>query len=368
MENAGNLEDDIDDIVDLSCIPELEPYARQISLLRPQTSKQARLQLILARLSSDHATVIRQSLVELKRFMLQSNSDFIRDITSGDTFDPLVGQIVQVLLKAACREGEHDDAQRLLAFDCFGVLGAADPDRFEMYVPEARMIVLSNFADEQEAHSFALHLIQDILVGAFRSAHDLKFQNHLAFAMQELLKFCQFTPDLVLQGSTSSIPIRVRNRWASLPEGVLETVTPLLGAKYSLSENAPQVHEHPIYPTQATYREWLQTWTSHLITRVSGQRAKDIFEVFRAAVRNKDVGVAHHILPHLVLNVLVSGKDEDVQQVRVEIITVLEDRINIASPFSPVKRLLSAQVRFQPHSKLSDFDWNSGNLHVDGSP
>jgi len=62
------------------------------------------------------------------------------------------------------------------------------------------------------------------------------------------------------------------------------------------------------------------------------------------AVRNKDVAVAHHILPHLVLNILISGKEEDVQGIRLELLAVLEDQVDVDSGSTADKKLLSAQV------------------------
>jgi serine/threonine-protein kinase ATR len=102
--------------------------------------------------------------------------------------------------------------------------------------------------------------------------------------------------------------------------------------------------EHPIYPNTSTYREWLQLWTSNLITRASGDVARSIFGVFRSAVRNKDVGVAHHLLPHLVLNILISGTESDSGDIRSEILAVLEDQVDFNSESTSDKKLLSAQV------------------------
>ena len=79
--------------------------------------------------------------------------------------------------------------------------------------------------------------------------------------------------------------------------------------------------------------------------QASGSTAQTIFSVFRSAVRNKDVGVAHHLLPHLVLNILISGSEEDAQNIRKELLVVLEDQVNADSNSSPDKKLLSAQVR-----------------------
>ena len=334
------------DIVDLSVIPELEPLARQLKELRGPKTPREELQRILDQSSSDNLTVAMQSLGELKSFMLKQHKNYIREVTSGDMFDPVVGQLLAALFAAACREGDRTEGLRILAFECIGVLGAVDPDRCEIGVRNASMVVLKNFTDEGEAVIFALHLIQDLLVGAFRSTSDIKYQSHLAYSIQELLKFCQFTPALVAAGNMASVPVKVRNRWNALPKHVLETVTPLLEARFTLNQSSNADIQHPIYPTQSTYREWIQLWTTHLITKASGPIAQKLFGVFRSAVRSKDVVVAHHLLPHLVLNILISGNEDDAFSIRSELLTVLQDQVDTESNSTSDKKLLSAQVRF----------------------
>ena len=204
-----------------------------------------------------------------------------------------------------------------------------------------------NFVDEAESFSFVLHLIADVLVGAFRSTSDIKYQGHLAFAIQELMRFCKFSPGLVsAPGSSSSIPLKVRLRWDSLPKHMLGTLSPLLSSRYILEAGPPKQVKLPVYPTMQTYREWIQTWTTHLLTRTSGERATAIFNVFYPIVRDRDVGIARHLLPHLVLHVLVSGRDDDVGNIRSELLAVLEDQIDADSHSTSDKKLLSAQVRF----------------------
>lgn len=337
----------LEEIVDLSVIEELEPLYFRLKTLRDTSSSEQELQRILNQSSSDNPTVTTQALRELKSFMMKDHKDYIRQITSGDIFDPRVGQILASLLTTACRDnGDGSEGIRLLSFECIGVLGAVDPDRCEIAYRNTNMVVMKNFTDEGESMVFALHLIQDLLVGAFRSTSDIKYQSHLAYSIQELLKFCQFTP-AVLTTSGASAPVKARNRWKSLPKHVLETVTPLLEGRFKLTNSSNTNIQHPIYPTQSTYREWIQLWTTHLITRASGDTAQRIFGVFRSAVRNKDVVVAHHILPHLVLNILISGNDDDAVSVRTEILTVLEDQVDLESNSTSDKKLLSAQVEVQ---------------------
>jgi serine/threonine-protein kinase ATR len=333
------------EVVDLGTIPELRQLQERLTSLRNSWTPKDKLRKLLERSSNDNVTVAVQSLCELKSFMLTEHKDFIRHLSTGDFFDPLVGQILAALITAACRDGEVMEPLRLLAFECIGVLGAVDPDRCEIGFSDKRMVVLHNFTDEGESVIFVLHLIVDVLVGAFRSTSDTKYQSHLAYTIQELLQFCKFTPALVTsEMNHPSVLLKIRKRWDSLPKHVLETVTPLLEARFRLDLKPLPDLKHPIYSHQATYREWIQLWTSYLITKASGGTAQTIFNVFRSAVRNKDVGVAHHLLPHVVLNILISGAEPDSQSIRSEILAVLEDQVNPDSESTSDKKLLSAQV------------------------
>jgi serine/threonine-protein kinase ATR len=343
FEAGPHLGKHLDEVADLATLPELRKTYERLSALRNDWTPRDKLQRILERSSSDNLTVALQSLGELKRFM-SAECIYLRALASGDMFDPLVGQILVTLLTAACRDGDGTEPLRLLAFECIGVLGAVDPDRCELSFKDSSMIMLSNFTDEGESVQFALHLIRDVLVGAFRSTSDIRYQSHLAYAIQELLRFCKFTPSLVTSGSNNAIPMKVRNRWNSLPKHILETITPLLEARYTLALRPLPTLKHPIYPHQSTYREWIQLWTAHLITKASGETAQSIFKVCCSAARNKDVGVAHHLLPHLVLNILISGNDVDTQDIRSELLVVLQDQVDSSSQSTADKKLLSAQV------------------------
>ncbi|KAF8638618.1 hypothetical protein AX17_002159 [Amanita inopinata Kibby_2008] len=344
----------LDEIVDLSEIEDLKHIQLHIEQLRSSWTPRQKLQRILDRSLSDNLSVSIRSLTELKAFMFSEQRDFVNELASGDIFDPIISRVLEVLFSAAARDGEGTQPLRLLVYECIGVLGAVDPDRCEFTFKDPTMIVSSNFADEGESILLALHLIKDLLVGAFRSTSDISYQTRLAYAIQELLKFCQFTPALVTAGNTGgSVSLRIRNRWNNLPKHVLETVSPLLEARYALHQTINPETQLPVYPHHSTYRDWIQTWTAHLITKVSGQTAQTIFNAFRSIVRYKDVVIARHILPHLVLNVLVSGNDDDSQAIRSEFLAVLEDQINPQSDSLPDKKLLSAQAVFMLLDHLS---------------
>ncbi|PCH40938.1 hypothetical protein WOLCODRAFT_69995 [Wolfiporia cocos MD-104 SS10] len=345
-DRGGALGAYLDEVADLEAIPELSTTHQALRAMRETWEPRDKLRKILDRLNSESTTVSVQSLKELRSFMLFKEEEDIRSLTSGDMFDPLIGRMIMSLFSAASRDGEGTETLRMLALDCIGILGAVDPDRLEIGTAASRMVVSSNFQDEDESVLFALHLIKDVLVDAYRSTSDTQYQILLAYAIQELLRFCKFSSALIASRPSGSVGIKVRNRWNSLPKHVLETVSPLLDFKLTMEPRAPTAVEHPIYPSRATYREWIQAWTGHLITKVSGEHAKAIFQLFSAPVRNKDVGVAHHILPHLVLNVLLSGSEEEVHNIRQELLAVLDDRPTSESQIVSDKKLLSSQTVF----------------------
>lgn len=332
----------LDEVVDLRNIPELGDIHQELMRRRASWDPREKLHKILAQLNSDNYAITLHFLGELKTLMSVDHPDFVRSLASGDAFDPLVGKIQTSLFHIASRDGDDIERLRLLAFECMGILGAADPDRCEIGSNDSRMVVRSNFTDENESFMFVIHLIE-VLVGTFRSTSDIKYQGRLSYTIQELLRHCGFT-SVLLAPKGVSIPVKVRSRWNSLPPHILETITPMLEGRFQNMENPLDPPARPIYPQQNTYREWLQLWTTYLISRARGNTAQNIFSVLRPALRNKDVGVAHHLLPHLVLNILLSGEDLDVKDIKKELLTVLEDQVDERSTSSVDKKFLSAQV------------------------
>ena len=345
LENEADIASYLEEIVSLDGIPELADAHHQLLKLKENWSLRRQLLNLLLRATNENNALSVHSLIELKNFMITRREDF-QKFASGDIFDPLVGEAVHSLFKVACRDGSGYEEVRLHAYDCIGVLGALDPDRFDLISEEATMTILYNFEDNKENVNFVLHLIADLLSGTYRAANDITYQNNLAYVLQELLRFCEFTPNVVAAKPTAPVSNQIRQRWELLPPSVVETVAALLEAKLTLSERPSVESKIPVYPSVTSYREWIQRWTQHLISRVKNPNAQLIFGVFRIVVRHQDVVVALHILPHLVLNIIMSGEEKDREDIRTEILTVLEDQVSPKHGLSADRRLLSAQVRF----------------------
>lgn len=361
VEHTHELKPYFEDVISLDNIPELSVAAKRVKDLRAQWSFEQRINAILKRCNSDSIALATHSIFEMKE-VLSANPKELSALARGDSFDPLMGRIYRTLLETAGRDGDHVEDIRIGSFECIGIIGALDPDRFTLPAKDPAFMMFSNFQDTEEAKDFALHLVEKVLVSAFRTSNDAKQQIQLAFAIQELTKFCGFTPKLLQQGSgTVSISNKVRQRWNAFTANkqTIETVAPLLEGRYGV-ERIPITHfPYPIYATSSTYREWIRSWTTDLISTVlevdETQRdiqeqealrdAKKIFGGFRGVVtHSQDVAVAHFLLPHLVLYVMNVGDQAIRRNILLEINSVLQDQVNARGEFESDRKMLSAQV------------------------
>ncbi|WVO23083.1 uncharacterized protein IAS62_004428 [Cryptococcus decagattii] len=332
-DSANDLSQFVEEVVGMDHIDELQRAASLLTAQRKKWPIDVRITKVLDRVAKS-----------------------IQDLVKGDTFNSVAARLMSTLLSIATRDGDCQEL-RDLSYECLGIIGALDPDRLGFHVESNTLTIASNFADHKESLDFALHLVRDLLVDAFRATNDTKHQNHLAFAIQELLRFCGFSLKVI--HPASKIDPSIRQRWQSLPKDQLETLTPLLESRFTLHDVSFRTFSHPIYVTAPTYREWLQRWATDLISKVmsmpdtdrSVSDSKAIFGVFCGVLRNQDVSVAHHILPHLVLNVLLSGVREYRDEICLEIKTVLQDQVQPTSPAD--RRSLSAQVVFDLMDHLS---------------
>ncbi|SPO22580.1 related to serine-protein kinase atr [Ustilago trichophora] len=368
LENAAYLKEFIDDIPSLDRLDaEIPEICRGLRSVRETWNNDRRFRNILDRSSHENTSICNESLRELQAFLAEERA-YIEALTSGDSFSPLIGQCIRTLMHVAARsDAQHTDI-RDLSFRCFGLVGAVDPDRIEHAVEEPLKIVLSNFEDQEEAIDFSLHLIRDLLVPAFRAARDTTQQNGLAYAIQELLKVAGFNSSILTTGSNARpVGIKTRQRLADLPQDVIDTITPLLDSRYGAQVGKPSIRETPIYMHSRSYSDWLQSWTSRLITKTveryeasaaavaatgagpvksAAGVASTIFGVFRVAIRSHDVGIARHLIPHLVLHSIISGDAMDREVIVDEIQTVLRDQVESQTNYEPERKLLTAQTLF----------------------
>ena len=354
--NGHHLSKFVQDVADLSGIPELEQANTRLSHIRKEWDFLQRSEYLIYRIGSENDVVTLQALKELGKLLTERTAD-VQNLTAGDSFHDRVGQLVKTLFSVAVKEGIENEPIRNRAFECLGILGAVDPDRFEMPPAEAAVVVEEDFKNADEAVRFALHLIQDLLIGAYRSTNDTRHQETLAFAIQELLAFCGFNPAVMEKDKVALRdvdPVTLK-RWKELPPAVHETCGPLLGGSFSFkSRQEAEPVGYPIYSNTNSYRDWIRTFASYLISQLEQDVPKRVFGAFPPVLHLEDTAVAQHLLPHLVLTAVISGSPEVRDKLREEMMTVLRDQVSPThTRLSENSRSLSAQTVFEMMDHLS---------------
>lgn len=325
-------------------IPEVWRKLTHTNFYSKRTREQ-RLKNIVARASSDNSSMCSQALEELKQF-LQDEQEYMEQVTTGNAFDEIVSQTMSILFDAASRD---DDYIRQLSLENLSIIGAIDPDRMPASASQHSKWILHDFTNREEITEFALHLIRSILVGAFKATNDTKHQAALAYVIQELLKFCGFTSSLLPsregQSSRGTVNLRTRQRWNDMVE-YIDTLAPLLESRYSVQHGDASERSKPVYLNTDSFKQWIQSWTNDLILGVQGELAESVFGIFRTVIRDHDLSIAQYILPHLVVNIVTLGTDEQRQNIEEEIVAILEDQVENFSEFEPERRMRCAQVIF----------------------
>lgn len=330
-----------------SDIPELQGIQERVDASIQDVDIRQKVERICPRIADVNPTVSQLAILEAKK--LVSDQELLHPLISGDTFDPCIGELIKALHNVANREGEVYEAARLATFECLGIIGAVDPDRFELpRDSEDPILMFADLSDERASQLFAIHLIVNVLTPIFPKTSDIKFQSQLAYTIQELLSFCGFTALLLSQEPESSISVKTRARWKNLPDDVRATIAPLLSSKFTMEGSVENTNAHPIYPSTSTYREWIQKFSAYLIANTSGSNAQRIFRPFHAILGSSDVQVLLLLLPNLVLHLLMGSSPDGIDHIRQEIVCVLEDQVDPKTSHTGDMRLLCAQVCSDP--------------------
>jgi hypothetical protein len=77
----------------------------------------------------------------------------------------------------------------------------------------------------------------------------------------------------------------------------------------------------PFFKPQASLRKWLYDWIRHLAMRAKGTRAT-VLRACRVVIRN-DIPISVFLLPYAVENVLRTGSEEDMEQIRLAMLVAV---------------------------------------------
>ncbi|KAL9039802.1 MAG: hypothetical protein Q9180_002315, partial [Flavoplaca navasiana] len=315
--HATSIREQVHTIPSLSSIPLMAKFDSEISNLKLQMAPRHQLQALIQRSNHENLTVVLRALVELEAF-LQEHQGFLNESSISEHPDPVVSKLARTLLDIPIRYSESEDAIVILSARCLGLLGCLDPTRIEAPRENQELLVLCNFQEAEETIDFVIFFLQEVLVKAFLSATNPRAQGFLAYAMQELLKFCG------LNGPHASHTDTTYLRWSNLSESVRNTLTPFLKSKYVITAAAVQPEvKYPIYRPGMGHGSWLRTFVYDLLRKGHGDNITELFQVFSRIIRTQDTPISTFLLPFAVLNMIISGVQRDQLAVAEELLMVL---------------------------------------------
>ncbi|KAF9100333.1 serine/threonine-protein kinase M1 [Mortierella sp. GBA35] len=358
IRSQDELQPVLPDVGALPNIPEFKEMNRVLRQAKAAGGFEGQLRGLIGRLGNENSELAKQAALELREFLLANEQRVLVMATSKEqATSELMSNLVLALLSEIGRFRGLDAPVPMACAECLGIVGAIDPERISGRRLTQSASVYPNFNDIEEARNFVCELIAVQLVGKSRSIGDIPSESHWAFALQNLLSFCGITKDvleaepatnlssrtLLSQRSTASstpsycvsnssgqpskrIVIKSpKERWRAFPRHVQEVLELLIDAKYAKTEFSIQKeYSSPLYPQVKTFQEWLACWTRTLTAKVTGLNARDIFQACKH-VFPYDAATCLYLLPHLVLNVLIEGTENDRREIVTEMAAVLGD-------------------------------------------
>ncbi|OJD39951.1 protein kinase rad3 [Diplodia corticola] len=326
------LRERIDMLPTLQSIPLFNKIESQINQFR-QKSSVNQFEAFTRRCQDENASVVAQALKEL-RLYLETDQEFIHETTVAQHPSNVVAQLCRSILDASVRFTESRSEIAILAAQCLGLVGCLDPSRIETVRPRREILVLSNLDRFDEAVEFIAFMLESVLVKAFQSATNAISQAFIAYAMQEMLKFCGFSSEATAYRLRSSQGSPSYQRWSEIPETIRSTLTPFLSSKYEVNrrDNQEPTQEYPIYKPKLTHAMWLRDFVHDLLLRPKGKNTREIFPILSKIIRGHDLAIPTFLLPFTAVNVILEGTEKEVENIVQELVLVLETSVDGPGP------------------------------------
>ncbi|SPB42357.1 unnamed protein product [Aspergillus niger] len=336
----------------LASIPILYKHEATLNSMKETMDVRSHFLAFIRRCQSDTATVVEQSLRELVPYLSQ-NEEFIHRSVLSEIPDPVVAQLARSLLDCCVKFNTSSDVITKLSAECLGLIGCLDPNRVDTVKEKKGILVLSNFDSMEETFDFILFFLQNVLVETFLSASNTRAQGFLAYAMQNLLRFC---------GLDSAVANRSRDfradekyqRWLELPETVRNILAPFLTSKYTVTIGTLNTNcSYPLFTAGLTHGNWLRSFVQDLLQAGNGDNAKLVFSVCSRIVKGQDISIASFLLPFAVLNRTVSGSAKEKEDLRCELVNVLSHPLPDTHDYVYENIILCSQSIFEVLDYLS---------------
>ncbi|CBF79340.1 protein kinase MEC1 [Aspergillus nidulans FGSC A4] len=306
----------------LASIPVLSRFEASINELKGTLDVRSHFMAFARRCLSENATVVEQALTELVSY-LERHEEFVHRSVLSEQPDPAVAHLVRSLLDCCVKFNITSESITLLCARCLGHIGCLDPNRVDTIKEKKGILVLSNFDKMEETFDFVLFFFQHVLVDAFLSASNTRAQGFLAYAMQNLLMFCNLN-SAVTQRSRGVQADEKYQRWLELPETVRNTLTPFLTSRYTVTIKAASSNcTFPLFAPGMSHADWLRAFVQGLLQTGNGDNAKTVFSICSRIIKGQDISIASFLFPFAVLHRVVGGTEKEKDELQGELMNIL---------------------------------------------
>lgn len=339
----------VNTIPSLASIPLMSKFEAELAKLKEQMDLRHQYQAFVRRFENENVNVLVQTLTELVPF-LEKNQAFVHKSAISEQPDPIIAQLTRFVLDVCVRFNESREDIGALCAQCLGLIGCLDPSKIETVREKRDIVVTSNFERADETVNFILYFLQEVLVKAFLSTTNTKAQGFLAYAMQQFLRFCEFGTGVTFRHQDVQSN-DIYRRWIALPESVRNVLTPFLTSRYFVTASIVKAeYTHPIYSPKTTYGTWVRDLVLDLLGKGNGENVTMIFPVFSRVITAQDLSIPNFLLPFTALNVVVEGDERECDELKREIITVLEQPLPSESHVARETLISCSQACFSLYS------------------
>ncbi|KAK4155321.1 hypothetical protein C8A00DRAFT_42044 [Chaetomidium leptoderma] len=308
----------------LNHIDELEGLCTALDTLRTPLDNREAFNVFAQRLTHEIPGVVEQALVELLAFLDKSQS-YLQTSAISEQPDSVVITLTRSLLDCSAKyNGWHTDITRLCA-QAIGLIGCLDSNRLETSREQKQFVIIHNFEDARETTDFVAFMLENVLVKAFLSTTDAKFQGFLSYAMQELLLRTDFQFACSHRGQDPESEA-IYLKWLAFSENTREVLTPFLSSRFLVAPMPQQTTEYPIFKAGRSYAIWLRAFVLDLLRNGQNLFGQAVFEPLCRLIKVKDLAVTEFLLPYVVLHVIVgqNEKEEFRNKVSAELVAILK--------------------------------------------
>ena len=304
----------------------------------------------LQRLSALANTLRHENLLVLERTLgdiqsiLQTNQSSLLARLWRDTIDSELASLMDTLLDLSRKYSGISSEIQSLAYRCIGHLGAIDPAKLDFGKPQNSNSY--NFTPTDDAIDFTCFFLQARLVPEYQSAANLQVQSLLAYTIQELLRFAGFSScSKGTDGSLSMATPQLQSKWDNFPKKMIDILSPLLFAKYSVRDSKETNLSVPIFSRTSSMNEWAHATILYTIQNLSGRLDfHSFFKILKAILKETEINLVDQVLPLAVLHGII---DQEVisKSLHQEFLAILSGQLH--TQMKPDQQQLILQV-FRP--------------------